>query len=180
MWRSCRSGIYRTLVGAVLGVGLSPMVASATTSERAVTPATPICTMAKLVIWLNTQGSGAAGSTYYNLEFTNFGGTCVLQGYPGVSAVNLSGHQIGAAATRDRVIAARPITLTRGMSAKAIVQIADTTNYPASFCRVTGAAGIRVFAPGAATSKIVPFPFSACLASGETYLHIEAAEPQGA
>jgi hypothetical protein len=45
----------------------------------------------------------AAGSIYYHLEFTNLSGrACTLVGYPGVSAINLSGHQLGSAADSGR------------------------------------------------------------------------------
>jgi len=48
---------------------------------------------------MDTQGDGAAGSVYYTLQFTNLSGhACTLRGYPGVSAVSLSGHQLGAPA----------------------------------------------------------------------------------
>src|ERR1700736_3708798 len=64
----------------------------------------PRCTTADLVVWLDTQGNGAAGSSYYSLELTNLSGRrCTVSGYPGVTAVNLAGHQLGRAATRDPV-----------------------------------------------------------------------------
>src|SRR5690349_5898638 len=41
--------------------------------------ATPACATSGLDIWLNTQGNGAAGTIYYDLEFTNLSGsTCTL------------------------------------------------------------------------------------------------------
>lgn len=36
--------------------------------------ATPACTTSGLDVWLDTQGNGAAGTTYFNLEFTNLSG----------------------------------------------------------------------------------------------------------
>ena len=63
---------------------------AATSSPAATTAATPRCASSGLVIWLETQGNGALGSIYYNLDFTNLSGhACTLVGYPGVSAVNL-------------------------------------------------------------------------------------------
>jgi hypothetical protein len=139
--------------------------------------AAPLCATSKLVIWINTEGNGAAGSIYYNLEFTNLGATsCVVQGYAGVSAVNLAGHQIGSPASRDRAFTPTLITLGHGESAKAILQVAETGNYPPSFCKAGTAAGLRVYPPGQAVSKVVPFPFSACMSSGESYLHIEGVQ----
>ncbi|MDQ6778933.1 MAG: DUF4232 domain-containing protein, partial [Actinomycetota bacterium] len=53
---------------------------------------TPKCATSGLVVWLNTQGNGAAGSIFYALELTNLSGqTCTLNGYAGVSAVDLAG-----------------------------------------------------------------------------------------
>ena len=47
----------------------------------------PRCATSGLVVWLDTQGDGAAGSIYYKLELTNLSRhTCTLLGYPGVSA----------------------------------------------------------------------------------------------
>jgi hypothetical protein len=45
------------------------------------------CATSGLVIWLNAEDSGAAGNFYYHLEFGNQSGrTCMLAGYPGLSA----------------------------------------------------------------------------------------------
>ena len=56
----------------------------------------PKCATSSLVVWLDTDGNGSAGSVYYNLEFTNLSArTCTLTGYPGVSAVGLGGGQLG-------------------------------------------------------------------------------------
>jgi len=44
---------------------------------------------------------GAAGSTYVTLSLSNHSSsTCTVQGYPGVSLLDASGHQIGTPATR--------------------------------------------------------------------------------
>src|ERR1700722_12439051 len=41
----------------------------------------PSCTTANLDVWLNTEGNGAAGSSYYNLNFTNLSShACTLRG----------------------------------------------------------------------------------------------------
>ena len=56
---------------------------------------TPSCTTSSLVLWAG-DGEGAAGSVYRTLELTNQSGhTCVLFGYPGVSAVDLHGRALG-------------------------------------------------------------------------------------
>jgi hypothetical protein len=132
------------------------------------------CGTAQLDIWLDTSGNGAAGSVYYDLEFTNLGArTCSLGGYPGVSSVDLAGRQIGSAANRNPAVPAKVITLGRGKTAIAYLQITDVANYPSTTCRPTTAAGIRVFPPNQTASQIVPYPFGACARTGVKFLAIE-------
>src|SRR5437762_720024 len=59
------------------------------------------CTTGRLVVWMDTEGNGAAGSVFYKLQFTNLSShRCTLFGYPGVSAVDLHGHRLGSPAAR--------------------------------------------------------------------------------
>ena len=86
----------------------------------------PSCATSGLVIWLNTEGNGTAGSIYYQLEFTNQSGhTCTLRGYPGVSAVDLSGHQLGSAASRNTVRAPHLVMLADGKTGVAVLRITE-------------------------------------------------------
>jgi hypothetical protein len=136
---------------------------------------TPRCATSSLVVWLDTQGEGAAGSVFYKLEFTNLSKrACRLFGYPGVSAVDLPGRQLGSAAARNRSFTPRPVTLARGATATAALQIAQALNFPASSCRAVTAAGLRVFPPNQTASKVVPFPFRACSRAGPVYLTVQA------
>jgi hypothetical protein len=145
-----------------------------------ITPAlasTPKCATSGLVIWLDTQGNGAAGSIFYTLEFTNLSGhTCTLSGYPGVSAVNLAGHQLGSAASRDTSGTPRTVTLAAGATAKATLRIVEAGNFPSSACHEVTAAGLGVFPPNLTKSKVVPFPFSACSSTGPVYLTVRAVQ----
>jgi hypothetical protein len=140
--------------------------------------ATPVaCRTSGLVVWLDTQGNGAAGSIYYRLMFTNLGGrACTLRGYPGVSASSLAGRQLGGAALRDPAHASRTITLRNGASAVATLRIAQAANYPANLCRATTAAGLRVYPPNETVSKTVPFPFRACTRPGAHVLFVQAVQ----
>jgi hypothetical protein len=123
--------------------------------------ATPACTTQGLVIWLNTQGNGTAGTDFFTLNFTNLSGhSCVLRGFPGVSAVNLRGGMIGKAASRDSGQTVKTITLTNGHTAHATLGFVDVGALPS--CPPTTAAGLRVFPPNQTASKVVPFPFAAC------------------
>jgi hypothetical protein len=147
------------------------------------------CTTSNLVVWLNTVGNGAAGSSYYDLNFTNLSPhECTLIGYPGVSGVSLSNQQVGSSAARSDTIAPIVITLTSALSARGllssamyntatvILQITEVGNYPTATCREISAAGLRVYPPGQTTSKVVAFPFAACAKAGPRYLHVEAVQ----
>jgi hypothetical protein len=135
----------------------------------------PRCASAGLVVWLDTQHGAAAGSVYYKLELTNLSShACTLFGYPGVSAVDLSGHRLGRAASRNHVRKPRVVTLVRGATATAILQIVDAGNFPRASCREVTAAGLRVYPPAQTAAKLIPFPFPACSRSGAAYLSVQA------
>jgi hypothetical protein len=172
------------LVAGVMVVGLSsgPSIASGAAVA-------PLCTTANLDVWLNTTGNGAAGSSYYSLNFTNLSAhTCTLYGYPGVSGVTQAGIQLGSSASRDATHAATVITLTSARTARAfegstshntatvILQITEAENFPTAMCRPITAAGLRVYPPGQKESTVVPFPFVACATSGPRYLHVESVQ----
>lgn len=123
---------------------------------------TPACETPGLVIWLDTNGNGAAGSVFYNLQFTNLSGhACTLNGFPFIHAIDLSGHLTG---RRAAFTSATPhtVTLKEGATVKAVLQIVQVGNFPASQCKPTTAAGLQVFPPNQTRSKEIPFPFGAC------------------
>lgn len=147
------------------------LAAGGSTTGTAAGP--PRCATRGLVIWLDTQGNGTAGSIFYALELTNLSAhTCTLDGYPGVSAVDLGGHQLGSQAGRDGTNTPRLVTLARGAHATAVLRIVDAGNFSSSACRQVIAAGLRVYPPNQTASKVVPFPFSACSATGPVYLSV--------
>jgi len=134
--------------------------------------ATPACATSGLDVWLDTNGSSAAGHTGYQLQFTNLSGsTCTLFGYPGVSAVTLTGTQIGSAAARNGTTP-QTVTLANGATTHALVVITDTSLFQPSLCNQVTAAGLKVFPPNQTHSRTVPFPFHACSKVGTIYLTI--------
>jgi hypothetical protein len=133
------------------------------------------CRTPGLVVWLDTNGNGTAGSTYYNLQFTNLSGTsCELSGFPGVSAVGLTGAQVGAAAGRSLTGAVVAVRLAPGATSTSVLQLTDVGNFPSSACHEVLAAGLRVYPPGATASKLVPYPFEACSSQTSIFLHVRA------
>jgi hypothetical protein len=147
-------------------LALCAVVAAITAASVAAVPAavgatTPPCETGGLVIWMNTQGNGTAGTIFYTLNFTNLSGhSCTLRGFPGVSAVKLNGGQLGKPGSRDTGQTVKTITIGKGRTAHATIGIVDIGALPN--CPATTAAGLRVFPPGQTASKVIPFPFPAC------------------
>lgn len=139
-----------------------PTSTSTTTSPPSSTtttvPAVTTCATSNLRVSLG-PGSGAAGSSYYPLVFTNVGTSpCTLYGYPGVSAVTgADGTQEGAAASRvTGTTAPTTVTLAVNGTASALLRIVVALNYPAATCHPARAAGLRVYPPGDLTAAFVP------------------------
>jgi hypothetical protein len=164
----------RRLIGAAAvacAAAMIPVAAlAATSSPAAARAATPACRTSGLVIWLSPQpGGGYAGGYYYDLNFTNLSGhACTLRGYPGVSAVSLSGRQLGSPAGWGAP-GHRLVTLPNGYTATSVLQVADAGAYG---CRST-AAGLRVYPPNQLTAKVVPYPLGACARPGPVWMHAE-------
>jgi len=156
------------LPGAALAASAAP-AAPARSAAHAIVPG---CETPGLVIWLDTNASAAAGSTYYHLEFTNLSGhRCTLNGFPFINAVSLTGGLLGHRAGISGG-PAHQITLAQGQTAKAALQIVNVLNFPVSKCKPVTAAGFRVFPPNQTRAKVVPFPFGACSASGPMFMFV--------
>jgi hypothetical protein len=184
LWRAAAAASASTVV---LVSVLTLAGAPAALTPAGATSGVAKCTTSELVVWLNTRGNGTAGSMYYDLQFTNLSAhSCTLEGYPGLSGVNLAGRQLGSAAARDSTPSPRLITLTSATSAMglgvssssntatAVVQLTDVGNLASSSCAHATAAGIRVYPPDQTASKVVPFPFVACSHAGPIYLHVKS------
>ena len=164
-------------LGAIAAAGVTLLAASAVLAGASgpAVAATQRCTTAGLDVWLDSEGSGAAGSIYYKLQFTNLSGhACSLLGFPGVSATNLRGGKLGQAAIRDTGQPADLIDLAAGATATATLRIVEAGNFPSAGCHEVTAAGLRVFPPGQTASRFVPFPFQACSRTGPAVLAVRA------
>jgi hypothetical protein len=133
------------------------------------------CAPANLVVWAGPQaGGGTAGGFGYEIKFTNLGSaTCTLAGFPGVSAVNLKGKRIGAAATHGPG-KVKQIVLAPKQAAIATLQIADALNFPKAKCSPTMAAGLRVALPGGSGAKVAPVAFETCAKATAKTLSVSA------
>ncbi|MFC5290629.1 DUF4232 domain-containing protein [Actinokineospora guangxiensis] len=113
------------------------------------------CKAAELSLAVKDE-SGAAGTVYRNLVFTNKGKrTCTMQGFPGVSYVaGDDGHQVGPAAYRDGTKGAA-VTLKPGGAAVAPVGFVNVRNYDSAVCKPTEVRGLRVYPPHDTASMFV-------------------------
>lgn len=154
----------RTRIVAAMAVcaaaALLPTVAFASPARHA-SAAPPRCREARTLVWLALAPEGAAGIIYYPVEFTNLGAhACSLYGFPGVSAINKSGHQIGPPASRA-AFSHQPVTLGPGQTAFARLGI--TQPGIIGGCRAATAAGLRVYPPSQkSATRVESFTFPAC------------------
>jgi hypothetical protein len=140
----------------------------ASASPGTAAPAT--CASASLSVTVDVkQGSAAAGSAYYPIDFTNTGSTpCTLAGYPGVSVVTGkgggNGAEIGAPASRNSGAPPATVTLPAGGDAHAVLQVVDAGNYSASACHPVTGHWLRIYPPGQTAALYAPFTAQVCSA----------------
>jgi hypothetical protein len=162
----------------VAGLAISTAAYAATSSGAADTTAAsiPRCTASDLGVWLAVaQGNGAAGTIYYPLEFTNLSGhTCYLFGYPGVSALDHNGRQLGSPASWGSLAGARIVNLAPGATAHTLLAYHDAAVSTEPGCDpVNSAALLRVYPPGQRSATFAAFSFEACSHAGPIWMSIE-------
>ncbi|MFI1735116.1 DUF4232 domain-containing protein [Streptomyces acidicola] len=137
--------------GAAAGAAWATTPASTSAGPRT-------CTVSDLYVSMGRK-EGAAGSLYWPIRFTNTSTTsCTLRGYPGVSVLDTTHHQIGAAATRNGG-GVSTVTLTPTHSVSAVIR---TTNGPIGGpCQATGSY-LRVYPPASRTAVLVPAAWKVC------------------
>jgi len=136
-----------------------------------------VCQSASLAITVNDgQASGAAGSTYYPLDFTNTSSApCQMYGFPGVSFVTAAtgtGLQIGAAAQRSQAFAKVAVGLAPGGTAHAWLKVAVAGNYPATSCHPVTAHWLRIYPPGETAAGYLGHTFDACSSASAPLLTV--------
>jgi hypothetical protein len=148
------------------------------------TPAAPAavraCTAADLGAGVAvTQVNGAAGSSYWPLQFTNLSRhACAMRGFPGVSAVDRHGHQLGRPASRDHVIPSRTVVLAPGATAHTILRYGDVTVATAPGCHPTFSTfELRIYPPDQRRATYAAFDLEACSHAGPVYLGVEPVRP---
>lgn len=139
----------------------SPQATSTPSSSTQVQPLGP-CTADDVTLALG-KGTGAAGTHYQPLQFTNSSEQpCVIQGYPGVSYVaGQDAHKVGPPAQRTGPGGA-PVTLAPGETAHASVGFVQVRNYDKAECQPTQVRSLRVYPPGETASSLVQYSGLGC------------------
>ena len=169
--------IVAVAAAAVAGLAISTAAYAATSSGTASTAAAsvPKCTASDLGVWIAvSQGSGAAGTIYYPLEFTNVSGhTCSLFGFPGVSVLDRNGNQLGSPANWIRTTAPRTVILTPGATAHTQLAYHDAVVTTEPGCDpVYSAFLLRIYPPDQYGATLAAFSFEACSHAGPVYMSI--------
>ncbi len=152
----------------------------ASDTVRASSAAVPACSAGNLGVWVAIdQGNGAAGSVYYPLQFTNLSRhACAMRGFPGVSAIDRNGHQLGSPAGWGTRVAAHTVVLAPGATAHTILQYSDATVTTAPGCHpVFSTFELRVYPPGQHRATYAAFDLEACSDAGPVYLSVEPILP---
>ncbi len=172
-------------IGAALALGTGSAVWATTAASAApAAPAAasaliPVCTAGNLAVWVNYGASqGAAGTWYYPLEFTNTSNhTCRTWGWPGVSATNANGHQLGDAARRNHLYTPHWVNIGAGATAHALLGY-GAVEVQTSGCKPANASLIKVYAPNQRTADLGFFSLPVCTVGGShVYLSVAAIQP---
>jgi hypothetical protein len=169
------NGFRRTAAAAVavLALGAGGAAWAASSASAAPSPAQNIgkCAASDLAVSVDADSAdGTAGTTFFNLDFTNIShSACALFGYPGVSAVNADGKQLGKAAKESNSQPYRDVILAPDATAHSGLGYVDVVVDPA--CKPQTAFELKVFAPNDTVAKHAFFPASTCTV-GQTDLTI--------
>ena len=132
--------------------------------------AVPACATRQLTVWLGVPGSGAAGTIFYELQFSNTShATCSLAGYPRIWAFR-NGHRVGPVSIHDTMFTPTALTLRPGATVHAVLGIVEAGNVCGS--PVTADA-LQVYPPGTKRAALVGFSFEAC--PSQSVLHVRVA-----
>ncbi|MDR5698541.1 DUF4232 domain-containing protein [Agromyces aerolatus] len=154
----------------------SPTPTATPTPAASVDPNAPSGQCADDALSVSISGGDAgAGSTGYDLVFTNTGSAaCELRGAPGVSVIDGSGTQLGEAAEQVGDDAPETLTLQPGGSVTAPLTAVniDPDGGPLDDCPVVHGTGYRVYPPHSFTGFVVDASDVPACDSGTVFLKV--------
>jgi hypothetical protein len=170
MFNSIRRAVAVTGTALTLGLGGALCATSAASAAPATVPA---CSTGSLAVWVNVSaGTVAAGTTAWPLDFTNTGRrSCTLRGYPGASATNLSGRQLGRAADREPNPRPTTVTIPAGGTAHSYLFWVQVANFP-SGCKQTTASLLKVYPHGQRSAVRAFFSQPVCTSTKPLYQYL--------
>jgi hypothetical protein len=171
------------VAAAVAAAGLATTSAAFAATSAPSAAATPKCAAnaggPSLAVWVAVdQGNGAAGTIYYPLEFTNLSAhSCSLHGFPGVSAIDRGGRQLGSPAGWDSRTS-NTVILAPGATAHAVLEYHDAVIGQSPGCHsVSTASELRVYPPDQRTATHAFFDLQACSHAGPIYIDVGPIQP---
>jgi Domain of unknown function (DUF4232) len=163
VFRLNRLVVSALVVGATL---VAPSLGAAATTNP------PSCVPAQMSVSLG-HASGAAGTIYYPLVFTNHGGECAIWGVPAIQPVGDARRPVGPRA-RNASIGEMPMrhVLAHGHVVSVGFGVSETGNYSRATCAPRLARGVVVSLAPFVKPAYVPLVISVCtrLASTSTRL----------
>jgi Protein of unknown function (DUF4232) len=160
-----------SLAAAAVLLPTAALAASGSPAAPARAANVPFCSSAHTDVWYGLPGNGAAGSSYYELEFTNIGHTtCQFFGFPGVSADNVSGVRVGKPATHTG--GRLEVVLTPGETAHVVLRVVDAG---AVCLHPKNTSVLKIYAPEQTAFEILGFASQGC--TGRSVLQVDSIHP---
>jgi len=177
MWKIGSVAAKRMIVISAIAVAAGLGISSAALASSGSPAAAGVraCTAEDLGVWVAVdQGNGAAGSIYYPLQFTNLSRhACSLHGFPGVSAVDRSGHQLGSPAKWDHISAPRTVVLGAGATAHGVLRWSDVAIDTTPACHPTfSAVELRIYPPNQRSATHAAFSLKVCSRPGTIFMSV--------
>jgi hypothetical protein len=173
-----RNPLLRPRLAAGAGLAVAAILlptaalASSGSAAQAAHP-TASCAAANTRVWYgNAEGGAAAGHTFIEFQLSNTGrSTCSFFGYPGVSALNSGGTEVGKPASHAGTKIT--VSLAPGATAHFVLKITDASLICAHPVHATQ---IRVFPPSQFHAQIVSLATQQC--TGRSVMSVDAVHPR--
>jgi hypothetical protein len=169
--RRLAAGVGLTAAAILLPTAALASSAASSSTAKASHPAAT-CAAVNTKVWYGVPAGVATGHSFVEVQLSNVGHTtCSFFGYPGVSALNSHGIEVGKPASH-----AGPkitVTLARGETAHFVLTITDAS----LICmHPVQATQIRVFPPGQFHAQRVPLATRQCI--GRSVMQVDAVHPR--